>query len=1771
MKKIAITFLLFIGLIGYSQTNGITYQAVILNPLGDQLPGVNNTNAPLANKNISLKFSIIDQNSQYEYVETVQTNTDEFGMVNLIIGTGVQTGGYASSFSNILWHANPKRLKVDLSITELSPYYSEISNQPFTAVPFALFAVNSESTAALTALQATVAANATATNAALALKENAINKSTTTTLGTSNILFPTQNAVKTYVDTNISTSNTANTAAITTLGNTVTSNATATTAALALKEDAANKSTTTTLGTSNVLFPTQNAVKTYVDTNISTSNTANTTAITNLGNTVTSNATATTAALGLKEDAANKSTTTTLGTSNVLFPTQNAVKTYVDTNISTVNTSNTSLQATVAANAAATTTALGLKEDAINKSTTTTLGTSNVLFPTQNAVKTYVDTNITSVNANNTALQTTVTSNATATTAALALKEDAINKSTTTILGTSDLLFPTQNAVKTYVDTNISTSNTANTAAITTLGNTVTSNATATTAALGLKEDAANKSTTTTLGTSNVLFPTQNAVKTYVDNQVASATIADADATTKGKIKLAGDLAGTAAAPVVANNAIITAKIADASVTDPKIVGVSGSKVIGNISGSAANVTGIIPVANGGTGVTTVAGIKSVLGFNSPSVAIGDQAGQTNQGSSTVGVGGGAGATNQGGGSVAVGYVAGYLNQGNSSVAIGSNAAQSGQGNGAVAVGFAAGQNNQGANSVAIGTFAGQGQAANSIALNATGAPLNPQSTGFYVAPVRNASESNSLFYNTTTKEITYGAAASTVPINLATGVTSILPIVNGGTGATTAANALTNLGAAPISSPSFIGTPTAPTAAANTNNTQLATTAFVTSALTTAGLPSQSGNNGKFLTTNGSSASWATGVSGSGTLNYIPRFSSSSALSNSSLSDDGTGLRIGNPNGTGGIYTGLSSYDNTRLMVSGGREYESIRMTFPGDPYNNELSFNWYGSAWRMRTERSSGEITDLSFWKTTGAGVTTEKMRIDDSGYVKATGFKTQSGTSSQFLKANGTVDNSTYLTPSALTSPALTGTPTAPTATANTNTTQIATTAFVTSALTTAGLPSQSGNNGKFLTTNGSAASWAASPGVPYSGATGAVNLGNYNLTVYGVKVGVGSGPDPYFLQYSTVVGKDALVSNTYGWQNNAFGFEAMNQNTTGNGNNAFGLSAMRSNTSGNNNVAVGQAALHSSVTGNMNTAIGASAAYHSLGSQVTSIGYESLMGQGTGTGNTALGWRAGAAVYGSNTFSTFLGNNATAQNGTTNATAIGNDAFVNTSNTIQLGNTSITNVKTSGTLTAGNVTYPNYHNSVNGQILTTNGSGVASWTNTIAIANGGTGATTSAAALTNLGAAPLVSPTFTGTPTATTASTGTNNTQIATTAFVNSSISSANSSLAPIWSPSFNGTPTAPTAAANTNTTQIATTAFVASALTTAGLPSQSGNNGKFLTTNGSAASWAASPGVPYSGATGAVNLGDYNLTVRGIKIGTSGTDNTALQNNMVIGRDALVNTTNGYNNMAIGNTALGLNVGGYNNLAIGNESQYKNLWGWGNVSLGIATLNQNVVGNFNTAVGHGAGYFLTSSYNTAFGHNALDGQGGGGGNTAVGVNSGQLPWHQTTYNSTFLGYNAKAQSGLDNVIVIGYNAYTNEHNTIQLGNGSIVKLKTSGTIWSNGTQLTSDARLKTNIQPIPNSLDIIMKLNPVHYTKKNSIESTDYAKTENGFIAQELQKVLPYLVIEGTDKDKILSVDYNSIIPVLTKGIQEQQLLIKAQQKQIDEMRLMLDKLLKEKK
>jgi hypothetical protein len=77
----------------------------------------------------------------------------------------------------------------------------------------------------------------------------------------------------------------------------------------------------------------------------------------------------------------------------------------------------------------------------------------------------------------------------------------------------------------------------------------------------------------------------------------------------------------------------------------------------------------------------------------------------------------------------------------------------------------------------------------------------------------------------------------------------------------------------------------------------------------------------------------------------------------------------------------------------------------------------------------------------------------------------------------------------------------------------------------------------------------------------------------------------------------------------------------------------------------------------------------------------------------------------------------------------------------------------------------------------------------------------------------GLAPIASPALTGTPTAPTAATSSNTTQIATTAFTKAAIAAALSGYALLASPTFSGVPTAPTPATSDNSAKLATTAFV----------------------------------------------------------------------------------------------------------------------------------------------------------------------------------------------------------------------------------------------------------------------------------------------------------------------------------------------------------------------
>ena len=109
----------------------------------------------------------------------------------------------------------------------------------------------------------------------------------------------------------------------------------------------------------------------------------------------------------------------------------------------------------------------------------------------------------------------------------------------------------------------------------------------------------------------------------------------------------------------------------------------------------------------------------------------------------------------------------------------------------------------------------------------------------------------------------------------------------------------------------------------------------------------------------------------------------------------------------------------------------------------------------------------------------------------------------------------------------------------------------------------------------------------------------------------------------------------------------------------------------------------------------------------------------------------------------------------------------------------------------------------------------------------------------------------------------------------------------------------------------------------------------------------------------------------------------------------------------------------------------------------------------------------------------------------------------------------------------------------------------------GTVRAAGSALSSDIRLKENIKDLEPQLNIIKKLQPRKYDWKK--EAKIEKRSDIGFVAQEIQKVIPNLVLEGKDKDKTLSISYSKLTPILVKAIQEQQEIIESLTKRIENL------------
>ena len=235
------------------------------------------------------------------------------------------------------------------------------------------------------------------------------------------------------------------------------------------------------------------------------------------------------------------------------------------------------------------------------------------------------------------------------------------------------------------------------------------------------------------------------------------------------------------------------------------------------------------------------------------------------------------------------------------------------------------------------------------------------------------------------------------------------------------------------------------------------------------------------------------------------------------------------------------------------------------------------------------------------------------------------------------------------------------------------------------------------------------------------------------------------------------------------------------------------------------------------------------------------------------------------------------------------------------------------------------------------------------------------------------------------------------------------------------------------------------------------------------------------------------------------------------------------------------TTTALTIDTSQNVGIGTASPAAKL----NVATGSSTLTQNIV----TIKGGGSsGSFSglsvqSNSGDEIFNVNNLSY------NVTMGTVAGSLLVGQTTNPATGTvvikipnpsGNGVNAQMASNTGTAYPWSNYN--------ASGTYVGGMTS-TSSATGFPTSSDKRLKKNIVSAPSAIDKILTTQVVSHDWIN-----DDAHVEYGFVAQDLQSIIPQAVMEGTDKEDgsinmPWGVDYSKIVPLLVKAIQEQQTII----------------------
>jgi len=114
---------------------------------------------------------------------------------------------------------------------------------------------------------------------------------------------------------------------------------------------------------------------------------------------------------------------------------------------------------------------------------------------------------------------------------------------------------------------------------------------------------------------------------------------------------------------------------------------------------------------------------------------------------------------------------------------------------------------------------------------------------------------------------------------------------------------------------------------------------------------------------------------------------------------------------------------------------------------------------------------------------------------------------------------------------------------------------------------------------------------------------------------------------------------------------------------------------------------------------------------------------------------------------------------------------------------------------------------------------------------------------------------------------------------------------------------------------------------------------------------------------------------------------------------------------------------------------------------------------------------------------------------------------------------------------------------------------------TGNLTVNGTfSNPSDATLKTDVAPIEYGLDELRRLEPVSWRWADRPEEG----RRIGVVAQDLERVLPDLVVHDCDPDAPLGVDTLGLVPVLVRALQQEDARVRDLEKRLAELEARLE-------